>query len=363
MDRINWSGVRPGDIIYLDGGTSGMTYNTRMVSGAGGTAQNPILIQRSEASGHNGRVSLARGMEIRHPYITVDGKDKRYFEIPPNDTDGYVIRVLNGGNFFTLRNVYVHGDQRRTGGELLYGGSYPLVRGLPNITIQNAEFRGLNGGGEDHIKYNGQGTLLIEDSMFSGILDTVGHCAGAGGTRHCDTIQIDSGGYSNLHVRRSRFYDAPVVFMGNTEAPLGNLEFTYNIFSNVHQVTNFNDASSVTMDNNVFDRAADIICSRCGSPTIRNNIYTGINEAWDHNHVRGLCNNCLFDNDTRNEDTSGTGNIRADPRFNNKTNRDFSLRQGSPAINAGLHVGLSRDIAGNPIVNLPDIGAYERETP
>src|SRR3989344_1634471 len=137
MNRINWSSIQPGDIIYLDGGTSGLTYNTRMVSGAGGTASSPILIQRYEESGHNGRVSLAHGMEINHPYITVDGKDKRYFEIPPNSFDGYVVRVLNGGNFFTLRNVYIYGDQNHTGGELLYGGSYPLVRGLPNIIIQN----------------------------------------------------------------------------------------------------------------------------------------------------------------------------------------------------------------------------------
>ena len=38
---------------------------------------------------------------------------------------------------------------------------------------------------------------------------------------------------------------------------------------------------------------------------------------------------------------------------------DFRLQVTSPAINAGVDVGLTEDYAGNPIVGLPDIGAYE----
>lgn len=40
---------------------------------------------------------------------------------------------------------------------------------------------------------------------------------------------------------------------------------------------------------------------------------------------------------------------------------DLSLQTGSPAINAGVDVGLTTDILGNPIVGLPDIGAYEKQ--
>ncbi|MEK7507868.1 MAG: Ig-like domain-containing protein, partial [Patescibacteria group bacterium] len=355
MNQINWSSVRPSDTIYLDGGTSGMTYNTRLVSGAGGTAQSPILFQRSEASGHSGRVSLAQGMQIRHPYITIDGRDKRYFEIPPSNGNGYIVHVPEGGDFFTLRNAYIYGNLNYTGGDLIFG------RAGGGMTIQNVDFYGLNGGGEDHIKYDGQGTLLVEDSTFSGMKQYASgnppHCGSA--YRHCDVIQVNSGGVTSVRVRRSRFYDVMVGLMANTESPMGNLEFTYNIYSNVDQATNFTSARSVTMDNNVFDRSADLLSRQPTPPMIRNNIYTGLNEAWNRNHIGGLCNNCLFDIDTRNEDTSGTGNLRADPMFTNKANRDFSLRQGSPAINAGLNVGLSRDIAGNSIVGLPDIGAYE----
>jgi len=40
-------------------------------------------------------------------------------------------------------------------------------------------------------------------------------------------------------------------------------------------------------------------------------------------------------------------------------NNDYRLRAGSPAIDAGVDVGFTHDILGNPIVNAPDIGAYE----
>jgi hypothetical protein len=35
------------------------------------------------------------------------------------------------------------------------------------------------------------------------------------------------------------------------------------------------------------------------------------------------------------------------------------LQAGSPAIDAGVDVGLTKDFEGNPIVGTPDIGAYE----
>jgi hypothetical protein len=38
---------------------------------------------------------------------------------------------------------------------------------------------------------------------------------------------------------------------------------------------------------------------------------------------------------------------------------DLQLQTGSSAINAGVNVGLTHDILGNPIVGNPDIGAYE----
>jgi hypothetical protein len=41
---------------------------------------------------------------------------------------------------------------------------------------------------------------------------------------------------------------------------------------------------------------------------------------------------------------------------------DYRLRSGSPAINAGVDVGLTTDYDGKAIKGLPDIGAYEYQS-
>lgn len=41
---------------------------------------------------------------------------------------------------------------------------------------------------------------------------------------------------------------------------------------------------------------------------------------------------------------------------------NYHLQSASPAINTGVNVGLSSDYEGNPIVGLPDIGAYEYQS-
>lgn len=42
-----------------------------------------------------------------------------------------------------------------------------------------------------------------------------------------------------------------------------------------------------------------------------------------------------------------------------KKGTNFSLQSSSPCINAGVSVGLTQDINGNPISGNPDMGAYE----
>ena len=58
---------------------------------------------------------------------------------------------------------------------------------------------------------------------------------------------------------------------------------------------------------------------------------------------------------------SGSGqdahSINGDPLFVSTAN--FQLQSLSPAINNGTNIGLTSDFLGNPIISLPDIGAYE----
>lgn len=47
------------------------------------------------------------------------------------------------------------------------------------------------------------------------------------------------------------------------------------------------------------------------------------------------------------------------PLFVDTNNHDFRLQANSPAVNAGIDVGFTQDLLGNPIGDVPDIGAYE----
>jgi hypothetical protein len=51
--------------------------------------------------------------------------------------------------------------------------------------------------------------------------------------------------------------------------------------------------------------------------------------------------------------------IAADPKFDSIVLDDYDIQSDSPCINAGVNVGLTEDYEHNPIVGLPDIGAYE----
>ncbi len=52
--------------------------------------------------------------------------------------------------------------------------------------------------------------------------------------------------------------------------------------------------------------------------------------------------------------------LYGDPLFINKSS-DWKLSASSPIINKGANVGLTGDFSGNPLVGLPDIGAFETQ--
>jgi hypothetical protein len=74
--------------------------------------------------------------------------------------------------------------------------------------------------------------------------------------------------------------------------------------------------------------------------------------------------NCIWKVKTAPADITATGTISSDdPLFvkieSAKNEYDFHLTEGSPAVNAGINIGVTTDIEGNQRQNNPDIGAYE----
>ncbi|MEG1555840.1 MAG: choice-of-anchor Q domain-containing protein [Bacteroidales bacterium] len=51
--------------------------------------------------------------------------------------------------------------------------------------------------------------------------------------------------------------------------------------------------------------------------------------------------------------------LRSDPLFVNNLKQDYNLKNGSPAINAALNIGIMYDLLGRPRTLPGDIGAYE----
>ena len=94
---------------------------------------------------------------------------------------------------------------------------------------------------------------------------------------------------------------------------------------------------------------------------VKNNIvYQGrmfeVNTQLNRDAMQG-CNYCLTDCENAHIDP-----LLVSPAKANVPNDDFRLQSGSPAINAGIDVGLTTDYLGNPIIGLPDIGAFEYQS-
>ena len=97
--------------------------------------------------------------------------------------------------------------------------------------------------------------------------------------------------------------------------------------------TNANDNAHVLFSNNIYDNVSDTSGFQMMGGAIT---YA----QWKATYGQDL-----------------TGSRIENPLFISSS--DFRLQSGSPAINAGVNVGLTTDYLGKAIVGLPDIGAYE----
>jgi len=107
LDRIDWAKVDPGDMIYLDGGPAGMTYETILTPGKNGAAGAPIRIWRSEEPGRDGTVTFYGGDPVPLPY------DGQAHTTPPG--------ARAQGIYLGAGRSYIEVDGRNWCGIRLYG--------------------------------------------------------------------------------------------------------------------------------------------------------------------------------------------------------------------------------------------------
>ncbi|MFZ1519285.1 MAG: T9SS type A sorting domain-containing protein [Ignavibacteriaceae bacterium] len=362
LDEIEWNSIQPGDIIFIDGGTDSMFYDSKITVGKSGNGnQSKITIQRSEENGRNGKVYL-KGIYCDYSFITVDGKDRSKFIILGDDW-GYIVRTTENANWFEYKNSTLRCTFVTDSG----AWGVPMLNHSPHVLIKNCGFEGTNI--EDQIRYDGEGTCIIEDSYFIGISNH--------GDIHEDICQTYTDSMDSLIVRRNLFVASynDYFMLGNTE--FDYVEFSYNVFTASPEhggdAIKGNSTNTLVVCNNVFDKCRDILGMDNNSQLIRNNIYTGIGPWNGDVHVSSGTQYSLWDVGATFFE-NGQGNIQlltGEPLFLDKenlfgfdnipfTNDDgFTLLEGSPAINNGADIGYSFDIMGNLIVGNPDIGAYE----
>ncbi|MBK9206666.1 MAG: hypothetical protein IPL73_30495 [Candidatus Obscuribacter sp.] len=147
--QINWASVNPGDQIVLDGGTSGITYETSFTIPKSGTAGAPIVVRQSPQAGHNGKITL------------YGGSDK-----PPA---GYNTGIPTGVN---IAGSYVHFVGARRAGIKMY--SYRttcinLAPGTQNSTVRNIEI-------ENRVSLPPYGAIICSGMEFAGYNNQVIDC-------------------------------------------------------------------------------------------------------------------------------------------------------------------------------------------
>jgi hypothetical protein len=148
------------------------------------------------------------------------------------------------------------------------------------------------------------------------------------------------------------------VDFGNTANPATEMNYFLNNVvwaGNNNGITlRRNDLGNITFKNNIIqgdDWHVNKTTSGAGSYLFDYNLYPSDSKLYD-GAAKTLA---TWRTSTGYDNNSQTP---ADPLFVS-AGSDFHLQSGSPAINAGVDVGLTEDYAGNAIVGVPDIGAYE----
>ena len=191
------------------------------------------------------------------------------------------------------------------------------------LTLDNLVIEG-NGTG---LNVNGSSTVVMTNSHISG-----------------SSYSILNSGNLNVYRNIFSFGSTGVVFGGNATGTIAHNTLYGSSLIEGTGIRVFQTAYA-TIQNNLIANTGSGICLDTD---------TGADLTESHNLIEksqpfGLCGV-----NSRNYDYSTITGL--DPLLN----PDFSLQSGSPAIDAGLVlVGHTADFLGNPILGLPDIGAFE----
>ncbi len=134
-------------------------------------------------------------------------------------------------------------------------------------------------------------------------------------------------------------------------------------------IFNLQNAGSISANNCVFYGGTGAAAGQFYVPTghtmtFTNCIFTNIWKLANID-IGGACtmDHCMTNTITLGTLSANTSKVAGPPLFTSASTGDFTLQAGSPAIDAGVYIGITTDLAGNPVQNPPDIGAFEFSLP
>jgi hypothetical protein len=384
LSKVNGSTFQPGDnILFKKGDTwdealivpSSGTISANITFGSYGTGANPIF------DGQNTRTDCISDEGVS--YITIDGIDTK------NATEfGVVAYDWNhtGSHDFIIKNSIA--SYNAQGGICLYIDNCSAINCTAHHNGTLGTHHGINV--EGHISSDGLVTAdnwLITDctsynnagygfQSYVGGGGTLSYCkaylngsvAQSGGGAIISTITTSK----TVNVYYNIFYSNIFYGIAIADNTSGDAINVYNntIYDNcdvtygagiILKENNSVSAGMIKVKNNLvfLSRSLDFEQTENTTPyTISNNLYyrTSGNMIYWNSLEYTQAQFAAY------KTASGDAtSLSASPAVTNAAGYDFSLQAGSPCINAGVSVGLTRDYFGNLLVGLPDIGAIEKQ--
>lgn len=351
--RPGWNGTSGSRITIKAATNSSHGTNTGWSSAyAVDTGTNPVIFD----AGGSASPSVTKALNLDGSnYVTVDGQ---------------VRAGLESGHGIVARNAYyaIHADDG-TGSDGITL-RYIDASVMPNSDVNRRE-DGIQGKGDD----------LVVEYCFIHDNDS--------GVTHGDGIQWFGGDRITLRYNVWK-NGGQSIYLGDGGLNLwcNNVEIYYNLIYNRggghYNGILFNCVSSQATFNggqpayyNIYNNTVDLEClSNDGFNAILNAANSGPTIRFKNNAFRATNTSTMqwrSDNSNNAYDTSGTGACFNVPTDTNRVTAaslgfvaeppsqaaDFRIASSSPLRGAGINVGLTLDILGNPVPSTPDIGCFQ----